>query len=64
MPFKCENEKCGQTFVLPGKIVVEKVNSNGFPNSFPGGSGGGRTITEKPCCPHCDGLNFVEVIPK
>jgi len=49
---KCLSEKCGKTFLLPAKLMVERKPAD-FTVS--------RVVVEKPCCPFCEGLEFEEV---
>ena len=54
---RCLSEKCGKTFLLPAKLMVERKPA-GFNSSY---SEVVRTVVEKPCCPYCEGLEFEEV---
>jgi len=53
--FKCSSASCGKTFLLPGRITVERKPKEFYSETQ-------RTVVEKPCCPFCEGLEFEEVV--
>jgi len=61
MPWKCLNKECGRVFEVLGRISIEKKPlpvSRGWTEEVT------RIISESPCCPHCQSLEFELVPPK
>ena len=54
--WKCKNLDCKKTFPVYARISLEKKLGN-YEMEYQ------RVIVEKPCCPHCESIEFEEVTP-